>query len=266
MGIIGGYQDGNFRPKHFLSQKELKNIITNAFEKNSDKIQEEYARIQENEENIAFFSAGEENASMWKLSEMYQNIKNVELFDASTLYVENSEADIIHHSAGSDDAVLFQKVANLDDYTLYFDYDGTPFLGKNMTKISHEQLGEIMIARINEYRRAYGLSPLKYNSKLDATAQEYAQTLFESRHFEHKDQLGKRVGDRVLEQNYNYIYAVENLAKGKASIDGVMMDWKNSPLHNKNLLNPHVNEAGIGFYGNYWVQVFAKEFPNNVDL
>lgn len=39
-----------------------------------------------------------------------------------------------------------------------------------------------------------------------------------------------------------------------------MNDWKKSPSHNKNILNSKVEEIGIGFYGNYWVQVFGKEF------
>ncbi len=44
-GMITGYEDGDFRPKHFLSQKELKTIIHDTFEKNFEKIQQEYSLL-----------------------------------------------------------------------------------------------------------------------------------------------------------------------------------------------------------------------------
>lgn len=136
-------------------------------------------------------------------------------------------------------------------------------MAKNVEKLSESEIMAELILRVNQYRVANGLKNLKWNVILSNTASQYAKNMYDTKIFEHKDQHGYRVGDRILQNGYDYAYALENLGRGHTSVDAIMTDWKNSPTHNKNLLNPNVDEIGVGFYGKYWVQIFGRELDNN---
>lgn len=41
-------------------------------------------------------------------------------------------------------------------------------------------------------------------------------------------------------------HAVENLSEGRDSFAGAFSSWRQSELHNQNLLDPHVTRMGIG--------------------
>lgn len=88
-----------------------------------------------------------------------------------------------------------------------------PFLSKNNFKISETEIAEIMTEKINEYRESHGLPRLATNLKLQMVAEKYAKQMFEEKYFEHRDRDGKNVGDRALEENYDYQIVLENLGK-----------------------------------------------------
>lgn len=117
------------------------------------------------------------------------------------------------------------------------------------------------INQINKYREEKWLHPLRENKLLNYTAYRYAQKMYNTSHFEHLDLDGLNSWDRVLKTGYDYMLVLENLWKWYYSVDWVLIWLKNSPWHNKNLLDPRVSEIGVWFYKWYWVQLGALPFP-----
>ena len=59
----------------------------------------------------------------------------------------------------------------------------------------------------------------------------------------------------------SFLTAAENVAGGQATPEEAVFAWINNPHHRNNMLNPKVNQIGIGyvqggFYGHYWSQMF----------
>lgn len=106
------------------------------------------------------------------------------------------------------------------------------------------------IAGILQYtnieRAAYGLKPLKLNSKLSDSALVKVEDMFNLQYFEHTSPTGKTAADLVRSQGYDFQSVGENLALGEFGTDKKLVDaWMNSPLHKKNILNPKFTELGL---------------------
>lgn len=258
--ILQGYEDGTFRPKQLITCDEFEKIIKNIFSKKSEILIFYDEIFFANEENLTLNSASENNfENLVDLTEVQNNVKDVIPFEYFKLYNSfNDEEKIL--AIKNNNRIYFPKIENLDEYILYFDYFGIPFLSKKTDIISEDEISKTMINLVNSYRKNSWLNEVVYNEKLENIAKNYAKQMFEEKYFEHIDKNGKNIGVRALEGNYDYQIVLENLWKWQKSIDEVMNDWKKSSSHNKNILNSKVEEIGIGFYGNYWVQVFGKEF------
>lgn len=258
--ILQGYEDGTFRPKQLITRDEFEKIIKNIFSKKSEILISYDEMFFANEENLTLNSASENNfENLVDLTEVQNNVKDVIPFEYFKLYDSfNDEEKIL--AIKNNNRIYFPKIENLDEYILYFDYFGVPFLSKKTDIISEDEISKTMINLVNFYRKNSWLNEVIYNEKLENIAKNYAKQMFEEKYFEHIDKSGKNIGVRALEGDYDYQIVLENLWKWQKSIDEVMNDWKKSSSHNKNILNSKVEEIGIGFYGNYWVQVFGKEF------
>lgn len=60
---------------------------------------------------------------------------------------------------------------------------------------------------------------------------------------------------RLTESGVVWLRATENVARYQRTPAEVMLDWRNSPGHNANLLDPNVNAIGIGYQegsGPFW--------------
>lgn len=263
--IVIGDSNNNFNGKSAISRGELKKIISLTSWENAEKISAIYKNFRNhetNEQDIVLYSAWiEKNMPVMNFSEVYDQVKYVESFDGKNLYRNIDEP--IFANIDENGEINFPKIENLAEYSLFFDYKWFPFLAKKVEKLSESDIMVELILRVNQYRMSNGLERLKWNAILSNTASQYAKNMHDTKIFEHKDQNGYRVGDRVLQNGYDYAYALENLGRGHTSVDAIMADWKNSPTHNKNLLSPNVDEIGIGFYGKYWVQIFGREFDND---
>ncbi|MGM0555732.1 MAG: CAP domain-containing protein [Myxococcota bacterium] len=110
---------------------------------------------------------------------------------------------------------------------------------------------------VNIERSEQGLEPLKYNAALETAAQLHAEDMVENDYFSHTSQDGRSFSDRVEDAGYTGFPAGENIAAGQGSAEQVMNSWMNSDGHRRNILNDGSNEIGVGFYNNYWVQVFG---------
>lgn len=258
--ILQGYEDGTFRPKQLITRDEFEKIIKNIFSKKSEILISYDEMFFANEENLTLNSASENNfENLVDLTEVQNNVKDIIPFEYFKLYNSFDDEEKIL-AIKNNNRIYFPKIENLDEYILYFDYFGVPFLSKKTDIISEDEISKTMINLVNFYRKNSWLNEVIYNEKLENIAKNYAKQMFEEKYFEHIDKSGKNIGVRALEGDYDYQIVLENLWKWQKSIDEVMNDWKKSSSHNKNILNSKVEEIGIGFYGNYWVQVFGKEF------
>ncbi len=99
----------------------------------------------------------------------------------------------------------------------------------------------------NNHRTANGnLKLLKENIKLNMTAENKLQDMFNGQYFEHISPKGVGVGDLGEKVGYDYILIGENLAMGNFNNDSGLVDaWMASTGHRANILNGHYTEIGV---------------------
>ncbi|MDF2379699.1 MAG: CAP domain-containing protein [Candidatus Gracilibacteria bacterium] len=125
-----------------------------------------------------------------------------------------------------------------------------------------------VIELTNQERLKEGLTPLRYNKKLETSAQLHTDDMEKNDYFAHASIDGREPFNRIEDAGYlepfheckcSKSYTVgENIAKGQTTPEQVMKDWMNSPDHKENILNPDYDEIGIGISGNYWGQNFGN--------
>lgn len=124
---------------------------------------------------------------------------------------------------------------------------------------------EDMAELISQYRRAHGLSAVKTDPQLTAIAERQAKAMAASGVMDHdvagsfsSRMSGARTGGM----------AAENIAAGSSSWAETLRMWKNSPGHNKNLLQSKADIVGVAVarneqtrYKTYWAMVIAETPP-----
>ena len=98
----------------------------------------------------------------------------------------------------------------------------------------------------NNQRSKNGLSPLKENKKLNASAEIKAADMLKGQYFEHESPSGVGAGDLFLKVGYDYIASGENLAMGNFKDDQILVQaWMDSSGHRANILNNKYQEIGV---------------------
>lgn len=123
------------------------------------------------------------------------------------------------------------------------------YLVMKPTGIDAEKIQEA-IKYTNQLRAEKKLLPLKVDESLSAYAQVRAREI--EKVFAHTRPNGDSIGN-----------VGENIASGgTTAYQTVMIQWKNSPTHYKNIINPNYNTIGIGMVyipnsknGYYWSQI-----------
>lgn len=159
---------------------------------------------------------------------------------------------------------------------------------KKRDSVSSENSGEIdssdfsswaeeMLTRVNRVRQENGVEEVVLCSSLMKTAQNYADLMLQTQHYDHTGPDGSSPSDRALEGGYNwqnptetnpsglnYQGVAENIAKGYQTVSMVMEGWINSPGHFRNLIASDAIHLGVGLAMNlnsdsetYWVQNFG---------
>jgi uncharacterized protein YkwD len=133
----------------------------------------------------------------------------------------------------------------------------------------------LLVAAVNEVRRAHGLRTLVVSPRLTAAANAHARVLAATGRFAHEWSDGSPFGTWILRYYpvaaYTRWSAGENLVwSAQPLVAGAAVDeWIASPPHRRNLLDPAWRQVGIGVagalhaggvYGGYDVDVGAAEF------
>ena len=116
---------------------------------------------------------------------------------------------------------------------------------------------EQMLALVNEFRKESGVAPVVLNTALNTAAFKHSKDMNDNGYFSHTGQNGSSFGERVKNEKYSGFAFGENIAISETAKQTFNL-WKESPGHKRNILNPNVNEMGIGKSGRYWTQIFGK--------
>jgi len=112
-----------------------------------------------------------------------------------------------------------------------------------------------LIRLVNEYRVANGLNALEVRADLNKSARYKSKAMIEHNYFSHDNPQDGNVSFSGLMINvfkYNHYSSFgENLAAQygggtNGSAEKFFLQWKNSPGHNDNMLNPNWKYMGIG--------------------
>lgn len=111
------------------------------------------------------------------------------------------------------------------------------------------------IRSVNQERKKAGLSALAPALSLMKAAQEWSQYMQDNNKFHHRQNGLPGKGWRA-----------ENIAAGKATVEGTMNQWMNSAGHRDNILDANYKYIGVGHasgntskYKHYWTQNFSSE-------
>jgi len=119
---------------------------------------------------------------------------------------------------------------------------------------------------INQYRVQNKLEPLTVVQTLTDDSTWHVDDMVQRNYFNHTDSLGRSAMERIRIFGYPAnSYRGENIAAGSNNADATFLQWKNSPGHNTNMLNPKFKAVGIArsygaqtTYHWYWNTTFGS--------
>lgn len=100
---------------------------------------------------------------------------------------------------------------------------------------------------INEYRAANGRPALSLSADATRAAAWFSREMATLGRMpaDHVDSVGRDIPTRLSECDVRYTAWAENIAFGPSTASGIFELWRNSPVHNTNMLRPEVSLAGI---------------------
>lgn len=149
----------------------------------------------------------------------------------------NHRSKILHNSS------LFLLIALLITSTLI-----STVINKTHPEIlgiSYSISDQELLLLVNQKRIENGLNPLKLNSKLTVAAKNKADYMFSHNYWAHFAPDGTTPWKFIIESDYDYIYAGENLAKGFINGPEAVDAWMNSPTHRDNILSDQYDDVGF---------------------
>ena len=131
-------------------------------------------------------------------------------------------------------------------------------ISKEKVELNKEE--QEILEYINEYRAQNGLLKLKVLANLQEVANLKAQDIVQNSYFSHTSQNLGTPFEMLKNKKVNYKIAGENLA-GSTTSKKAFEAWKQSELHNKNMLEEEFEYTGIcvvdsPIYGKMFVQIF----------
>ena len=97
----------------------------------------------------------------------------------------------------------------------------------------------------NADRAQQGLGPLKWDQALARAAQRHAELMVGQRALSHQYGGEADLDTRVAQEGEHFHVVAENLAVA-ATPEALEAEWMHSPGHRANILDPRLNEIGVG--------------------
>ncbi len=104
---------------------------------------------------------------------------------------------------------------------------------------------EKLLAETNKQRLQAGLGELMLSAELSRAAYAKANDMIEKNYWAHYSPTGKTPWNFIVDADYSYAYAGENLAKDFQASSSVVDAWMNSPTHRANILRPEYKDIGF---------------------
>jgi hypothetical protein len=105
-----------------------------------------------------------------------------------------------------------------------------------------------LLTLLNAERQALGVPPLTANRALIAAAQRHSQDMAANNFLEHVGSDGSQFWQRVSDAGYNMTAGAENvLSRSDTDISSAYNQWRESPGHFTNMVNPVYQEVGVAF-------------------
>lgn len=122
------------------------------------------------------------------------------------------------------------------------------------------------LALVNAYREQNGLKPVALHPLLVKAAKAHSTDLARHDRISHYGSDGSNPWDRVKRTGYRAQLAAENVGTGQMTVEEVMVGWKKSEAHNRNLLLKGARHAGIALvqddkteFKTFWTLVLGAE-------
>lgn len=130
-----------------------------------------------------------------------------------------------------------------------------------------EQVEDAAVILINRDRDRFRLPPVTASKVLSRLARQYSEEMRNGKFLAHVSPEGKDLRARLKDMDIPYVKALENVSVGY-SIDGIEAGLMNSPGHRRNILDPEVNQVGVGVAWTneedppraYLTQLFVRTF------
>lgn len=127
-----------------------------------------------------------------------------------------------------------------------------------------------LIVLTNQERLKNNLPPLTYNEKLTQAAKAKAADMLVHNYWDHSSPQNKEPWYFMINQNYDYHYAGENLSKNYTENHDLIKALMDSTTHRENILDPNYKDIGIAIVSGeidgkqtiLTVQMFGTEFTD----
>lgn len=149
----------------------------------------------------------------------------------------NYRAKILHHTS------IIYLILTLLALTVVFPIvkkDYPSVLGIT-TNITTQQL----LILTNSEREKIGVKPLKLDDRLNTAALKKGEDMFAKNYWAHNSPDGTTPWVFIRNEDYKYVYAGENLARGFNSPEDLVNAWMASSDHRANLLSSSFEDVGF---------------------
>jgi uncharacterized protein YkwD len=100
---------------------------------------------------------------------------------------------------------------------------------------------------------------LNWSDELTVAAKRHTLDMSANSFLNHIGTDGSTPVIRAKDAGFEGIYVGENIARGYTSVEEVLLGWKSSEFHCKNLMNYHYTYIGVATNNYYWTLVLGGE-------
>ncbi|TFE04004.1 S-layer homology domain-containing protein [Jeotgalibacillus salarius] len=292
--IIGGFQDGTFKPERAVSRAQAAALIGRAYKLNIEDIENPgFTDINENTTGYRYIAKLTE-LGIFNKAERFNPHQAMTRGQMAKILVESFNLSGSSMKKFSDlqeggevasyASTLFKAGITTGTSNVTFS-PNTPVLRANMAVFLYRTMeflqehpdgyagvddGEPstlereILRLVNVERSKAGLQPLIFKPEMQFLANIKSKDMADNNYFDHNSPTYGRPAEMVAYFGYPWTYVGENIAAGYTTAQAVVTGWMESPGHRDNILHEGYTHIGIGhyeggYYGHYYTQLFMRE-------